>query len=144
MILYADVGFAYLMMKTMKQLLILFAIGLSLKTFSQKEGDAIIGKWINIPKQNTIIEVSKFNSEYKGKIVWTKTPNKKKPVGFMILEELKYNGKRKIWEKGKVRVPNSAIVYDAIARIKEDGTLEVNGYLGFKFLGKKKNFRKVK
>jgi uncharacterized protein (DUF2147 family) len=128
----------------MKQFIILFAILLSLKALSQKEGDAILGKWIDIPRQNTIIEVSEINDEYKGKIVWTKTANKKKPIGFMILEGLKYDTQKKTWEKGKVHVPNSGIVYNASARIKEDGILEVNGYLGLKFLGKRKNFKKVK
>jgi uncharacterized protein (DUF2147 family) len=128
----------------MRQLIILLTLLLSLKALSQKEGDAIVGKWINIPKQNTIIEVSKANDEYKGKIVWTKTVDKKKPIGFMILEGLKYNTQKKTWEKGTVHVPNSGIAYDASARIKEDGILEVNGYVGFKFLGKKKNFKKVK
>jgi uncharacterized protein (DUF2147 family) len=128
----------------MKKLFLLFIILSSLKAFSQKEADAIIGKWINIPKQNTMIEVYKINNEYRGKIVWTKFPDEKKPIGFIILEKLEYNSKRKIWDNGEVKVPNSAINYDATARIKDDGTLEVNGYIGFKFLGKKKNFRKVK
>jgi uncharacterized protein (DUF2147 family) len=129
---------------TRKQLFLLFTILFSLKTFSQKGGDAILGKWINIPKQNTMIEVYKFNNEYRGKIVWTKAPDEKKPIGFIILKELEYNSKRKIWENGEVKVPNSAMSYDATARIKDDGTLEVNGYLGFKFLGKKKFFKRVK
>src|SRR6266496_1617601 len=131
-------------MITMKRLLIPAIILFSLKSFSQPEGDAIIGRWINVPKQNTIIEVYKFNSEYRGKIVWTKTPDKKKPIGYMILQKLEYDPVRKFWDNGEIKVPNSGITYDATARIKPDGLLEVHGYMGFKFLGKKKNFRKVK
>src|SRR4030095_10539774 len=104
----------------MKQFIILFAILLSLKALSQKEGDAILGKWIDIPRQNTIIEVSEINDEYKGKIVWTKTANKKKPIGFMILEGLKYDTQKKTWEKGKVHVPNACIAYDVSARSREE------------------------
>ena len=128
----------------MKHLIFVLLVFTSSKSFSQKEGDAIIGRWINVPKQNTIIEVYKFNSEYRGKIVWTKTPDKKKPIGYMILQKLEYDPVRKFWDNGEIKVPNSGITYDATARIKPDGLLEVLGYLGFKFLGKKKSFRKVK
>jgi len=128
----------------MKRLLIPAIILFSLKSFSQPQGDAIIGRWINVPKQNTIIEVYKFNSEYRGKIVWTKTPDKKKPIGYMILQKLEYNPIRKFWDDGEIKEPNSGITYDATAKIKPDGLLEVHGYIGFKFLGKTKNFRKVK
>ena len=128
----------------MKRLLIPAIILFSLKSFSQPQGDAIIGRWINVPKQNTIIEVYKFNKEYRGKIVWTKTPDKRKPIGYLILQKLEYNPIRKFWENGEIKDPNSGITYDATAKIKPDGLLEVHGYMGFKFLGKKKNFRKVK
>ncbi len=131
-------------MITMKRLLIPAIILFSLKSFSQPQGDAIIGRWINVPKQNTIIEVYKFNKEYRGKIAWTKTPDKRKPIGYLILQKLEYNPIRKFWENGEIKDPNSGITYDATAKIKPDGLLEVHGYMGFKFLGKKKNFRKVK
>jgi uncharacterized protein (DUF2147 family) len=129
---------------TMKQLFILFTILSSLKTFSQNEADAIIGKWMTTPGQTTIIELFKINNEYKGKIAWTKDSDEKKPIGFIILEKLQYNSNRKIWEHGKIQDPNSGKTYSATARIKDDGILEVNGYLGFKFLGRKKFFKRVK
>jgi uncharacterized protein (DUF2147 family) len=130
--------------ETMKQFFLVFTILSSLKTFSQKEADAIIGKWITTPGQTTIIRVSKINNEYEGKIIWAKDNDPKKPIGFIILEKLKYNSKRKIWEHGKIHDPNSGKTYDAIARIKDDGILELHGYLGFRFLGRKKNFARVK
>jgi uncharacterized protein (DUF2147 family) len=128
----------------MKRLLIPAIILFSLKSFSQPQADAIIGKWINVPKQNTIVEVYKFNNEYRGKIVWTKTPDKKKPIGYLILQKLEYNPIRKFWENGEIKEPNSGITYDATAKIKPDGLLEVHGYMGFKFLGKRKNFKRVR
>jgi len=127
----------------MKQLFLLFTIFSSLKTFSQKESDAIIGKWMNIPRQNTIIEVYKSNNEYQGKIVWSRNDDKRKPIGYIILEKLQYSPKEKIWENGRIHDPNSGSTYSATAKIKSDGTLEMNAYLGFKFLGTKKNFKKV-
>lgn len=67
----------------------------SLKCYSQNNADAIIGKWLKIPKEDLIIEVYKVKDEYKGKISWTKDNDKRKPVGFIILEKLKYNSKSK-------------------------------------------------
>ena len=128
----------------MKRVFILFIFLSSLKAFSQKEADVILGKWMNVPKENTIIEVYKSNNQYMGKITWTKEPNEKKPIGYIILKRLEYNPIKRIWENGVVKEPNSGITYDATAKIKSDGLLEVHGYMGFKFLGKKKSFRRVK
>ncbi|HEV8285676.1 MAG TPA: DUF2147 domain-containing protein [Chitinophagaceae bacterium] len=107
--------------------------------------DDILGKWINIPKENTIIEVYKNqNNEYNGKIVWAKNNDQKKPIGFIILEKLKYDPESKNWDNGKIHDPNSGKTYSAAAKIKNDGTLEVLGYMGFKFFGTTKSFRKIK
>ena|SRR5688572_13740550 len=128
----------------MKKLIILLTILFSLKCYSQNNPDAVIGKWLKTPNEDLIVEVYKTGNEYKGKIVWAKDNAKKKPVGFVILEKLKYNSKKKRWEKGKIRTPNSGNTYNATAKIKADGTLEVSGYSGMKFLRKKKYFRKIK
>lgn len=61
----------------------------------------------------------------------------------MILENLRYNIKTKIWENGKIHDPNSKNVYKAIVKIISGGKLEVHGYTNLKFIGIKKNFRKV-
>ena len=127
----------------MKQLFIILAFFSSLKAFAQKEADAIVGKWINVPKENTIIEVYKYNNQYFGKITWTKEPDEKKPIDYIILKKLEFNPIKKIWENGEVKDPNSGITYDATAKVKPDGLLEVHGYMGFKFLGKKKSFKRV-
>src|SRR5688572_1571102 len=128
----------------MKQLIILLTILFSLKCYYQNNPDAIIGKWLKIPKEDLIIEVYKAGNEYKGKITWAKGKDKEKAVGSVILEKLKYNSKYKRWEKGKIHNPNSGSTYSAIAKIKADRTLEVHAYKGMKFIGKKKYFKKVK
>jgi uncharacterized protein (DUF2147 family) len=128
----------------MKQLIILLTILFSLKCYSQNNPDAIVGKWLKIPKENLIIEVYKTGNEYKGKVTWAKDNDKTKTVGFIILEKLKYNSRNKRWEKGKIHSPNSGNTYNATVKMKADHTLEVNGYKGVKFIGKKKYFKKVK
>lgn len=128
----------------MKHIIILLAVLFSLKSYSQNNPDAIVGKWLKIPKEDLIIEVYKTGDEYKGKINWAKNNDKKKPVGLLILENLKYNSNKKMWKNGKIHDPNSGSTYNAEAKIKSDGTLEVLTYMGMKFLGTKKCFKRVK
>ena len=123
----------------MKQIIILFAILVSFKCYSQN-ADAIIGKWLKTNKEDLIIEVYKVKDEYKGKISWSK--DNRKPVGFVMLEHLKYNSKSKKWEGGIIRDLNSSRSYNATARMKSDETLEVSG--AFLFFGSKRTFRRVK
>ena len=91
-------------------------------------------------KEDLIIEVFKVNQEYNGKVSWSK--DNKKPVGFLMLENLKYNQKTRNWEGGKIRDPNSSRSYDATLAMQSDGTLEVSGRM--LFLKMKREFRRVK
>ena len=113
------------------------------KSYSQINADAILGKWLRTQKEDLIIHVYKSGNEYKGKIDWAKDNDKKKPVGFVILEKLVYNANKKVWKSGKIHDPNSGRTYDAEAKLKSDGTLEVLGYIGFRFFGSKKYFKRV-
>lgn len=127
----------------MKQLLIIFTVIFSSHCYSQN-ADAIVGKWLKTPKEDLIIQVYRSGNEYKGKIAWAKDNDNKKPAGFIILEDLQYNSNKKMWRDGKIHDPSSGNTYDAEAKIKSDGTLEVLGYMGMRFLGKKKYFKRVK
>ena len=124
----------------MKPILITLVMLLSLKTFAQNNSDAIIGKWLKTNKEDLIIEVYKVNDEYKGRISWSK--DDKKPVGFIMLENLKYDQISKKWEGGKIRDPNSSRRYNATASMNLDGTLELIGAIFF--LESKRSFKRVK
>lgn len=137
-------GYIHQIKSTMKQLILLVIILTSYNCYAQHNADAIIGRWLKIPKEDLIIEVYKVKDEYKGKITWSKNNDKTKPTGFVILDELRYNSKSKKWENGKIHDPNSSRTYTASAKIKSDGTLEVSGYMGMKFLGTKKYFKRIK
>ena len=123
----------------MKEIIIILTIFFSLKCYSQN-ADAIIGKWLKTNKEDLIIEVYKEKAEYKGKVSWSK--DNKKPVGFVMLEHLKYNPKSKKWEGGKIHNTNSTRSYNATATMKPDGTLEVSGAV--LFFRSKRAFRRVK
>ena len=122
----------------MKLILILILL-FSLKGYSQNP-DVIVGKWIKANKEDLIIEVFKVNDEYNGKVSWSR--DNKKPIGFLMLENLRYNQKSKNWEGGKIHDPNSNRSYDATLAMQSDGTLEVSGnVLFFKI---KRAFKKVR
>src|SRR5690606_32618760 len=99
---------------------------------------------IRVPKEDMIIEVFKAGNEYKGKIAWTKDNDQKKPIGFIILENLNFNSRKMMWTDGKIQDPNSGKTYSAEAKIKSDGNLEVLGYMGLKIIGSKKEFKRVR
>ena len=127
----------------MKYTLLILAVLFFSPVFSQNNSDAIVGKWIRIPKEDMIIEVFKSGNEYKGKITWTKDNDNNKPIGFIILEDLNFNQKKTMWTDGKIQDPNSGRTYDAEAKIKSNGILEVLGYLGLKMIGSTKEFKRV-
>jgi uncharacterized protein (DUF2147 family) len=131
-------------LSTIKYVLIVLAIFLTSTIYAQVKPDAVVGKWMRVPKEDMIIEVFKSGNEYKGKIVWTKDNDKKKPLGFELLNNLNFNSRKKMWTNGKIKDPNSGKTYDAEAKIKPDGNLEVLGYMGMKFIGSKKEFRRVR
>jgi uncharacterized protein (DUF2147 family) len=118
-------------------LLMLFSIS----AHSQMAEDKILGKWMKTPGDDLVIEVYKINNEYQGKITWANN-DASKPIGFIILEQLKYSDKSKSWVNGKIHSPSGS-TYSATARLKEDGSLEVHGYKGMKLLGKKRYFKRV-
>jgi uncharacterized protein (DUF2147 family) len=121
------------------KLIFILPVLFSLKTYSQN-ADAIIGKWLKANKEDLIIEVFKTGQEYKGKINWSK--DNKKPAGFLMLENLKYNQKSKEWEGGTIHDPNSGRSYDATAVMNRDGTLQVRGKV--MLFSIKRIFRRVK
>ncbi len=128
----------------MKQVLLLIIILSCYNSYAQNSADLIIGKWMKTPNEDMTIEVFRSNDEYRGKLSWAKDMTNSKPLGFIVLEGLKYNEKTKTWINGKIHSPHSGNSYSATAKIKPDGTLEVLGYKGgMKFLGRKKYFKRV-
>lgn len=127
----------------MKQVILSMAILFSLEGYAQNSADAIIGKWLKISKQDLIVEVFKKGNDYNGRISWAKDTANKRTLGFIILEKLKYNSRSNAWKNGQIHDPNSGRTYDAEARIKADGTLEVHAYKGIKLFGTRRYFRRT-
>lgn len=127
-------------MKLLLSLLLFISFGLN----AQGQADLITGKWQKIPREDLIIQVYKSGNEYQGKVSWSANDENKKPAGFIILDNLVYDSTTKKWDHGKIHDPNSNKTYNASVRIKEDGTLEVRGYMsGLKMFSKRKYFKRV-
>ena len=112
-------------------------------SYAQHQPDVIVGKWLKLPKKDLIIEVYKTSTAYNGKISWSK-PGDNKPVGFVIIQNLKYNGKSDKWEHGIIQDPNSSMSYSAEVKLDDQRNLVVKGYKGLKFVSTSRTFMRVK
>jgi len=141
---------------------ILFSV-ISSFAIAQNNADAIVGKWMAIPKKNLIVEVFKHGDEYRGKIVWfndnddkTKPMNvrldekneipalrKRKILGLEVLDNMVYNSKVNRWENGKIYDAKSGKTWNSSASIIKDTTLQVRGFWHFEFIGMNMNFKKI-
>ena len=111
--------------------------------YAQDHPDAIIGKWLKLPKKDLIIEVYKTKKAYNGRVSWTK-PEGTKPIGFVIIENLLYNVKSNKWEQGRIQDPASAMSYSAEVKLDDEGNLVVKGYKGMKFISTSRTFMRVR
>lgn len=146
----------------MKYLILLIFTVISSASIAQNSPDAIVGKWMAIPKKNLIVEVYKSGNQYRGKIVWfndnddkTKPMNtrldeknenpalrNRKVLGLEVLNNMVYNVKNNRWENGKIYDAKSGKTYNSSASIK-DTTLQVRGFWHFEFIGMNMNFKKI-
>ncbi len=127
----------------MKYLILPIILFFSATACAQRNADAIVGKWLKVPKKDMVIEVFRENDEFRGKITWTKQENNNKPNGFLIMDNLQYNPEKHIWENGRIHDPSSGSTYSATAKLEEGGKLSVHGYKGIKLLGTTKYFERV-
>lgn len=128
----------------MKYPIMLLLAFVSLQVHAQITADMIVGKWMKMPKEDLVIEVYSSNGSYSGRIEWSGKTDSAKQKGYLILENLQFDEDNHSWENGKIYDPRSGSQYKAAAKLKADGTLEVLGYKGFKFIGSKKSFRRMK
>lgn len=147
----------------MKYLIFIPFIAISTFSIAQNRSDAIVGKWMAIPKKNLIVEVFKSGNEYRGKILWfndnddkTKPMNtrldeknenpalrKRKILGLEVLDDMVYNAKSNKWENGKIYDAKSGKTWNCSASIIKDTTLQVRGFWRFEFIGMNMNFKKI-
>lgn len=147
----------------MKYIIAIIFTAVSSLSFAQNNPDAIIGRWIAIPKKNLIVEVFKDQNKYKGRIVWfndnddkTKPMNirldennlnpalrKRKVLGLEVLDNMVYNPKNNRWERGTIYDAKSGRIWNSSAWIINNNTLQVRGFWHFEFIGESMIFKKI-
>jgi len=146
-----------------KLLIVTIFTAISSLLMAQNNADLIVGKWMAFPDKNLIVEVYKYNNEYRGKIIWfndsddkTKPMNirldeknanpalrKRKVLGLEVLTDMIYNPKSNRWESGKIYDAKSGKIWSSSASITKDFTLQVRGFWHFEFIGQNMLFKKI-
>lgn len=138
--------------------LLLFLVLCKLSSFAQNK-DAVLGKWLSASSEGQI-EIYKRSDKYFGKLSWIKEPNdeKGKPkldqknpnaslrnkplLGLEILKEFVFEGGK--WTDGTIYDPQTGKTYSCILSLKENGQLNIRGYIGISLIGRSESWRRVK
>ncbi|KQC01765.1 DUF2147 domain-containing protein [Pedobacter sp. Hv1] len=138
-------------------LLLVFAI-CTLSVFAQKKDD-VLGKWVN-PSGEGQIEIYKKGDKYFGKLAWIKEPNdekgkpktdlknpnadlRSKPIlGLEILKDFVFEDGK--WTDGTIYDPKTGKTYSCNLNIKNDGQLNIRGYVGISLIGRSESWKRAK
>ena len=142
-----------------KKLTFLFLFSsLTLAALAQKKDD-ILGKWINSSNEGQI-EIYKRGDKFFGKLAWIKEPNdeKGKPktdqknpepalrskalLGLEILKNFIFEDGK--WTDGSIYDPKTGKTYSCTISIKDDGKLNMRGYIGISLIGRSETWKRVK
>lgn len=142
-----------------KKLSLLFVIAFcTLTVFAQKKDD-ILGKWVN-PSGEGQIEIYKKGDKFYGKLAWIKEPNdesgkpktdvknpntslRTKPLlGLEILKDFVFEDEK--WTDGTIYDPKTGKTYSCNLTLKENGQLNIRGYIGISLIGRSESWKRVK
>ncbi len=139
----------------MKKIIVLFSILFYANCFSQTvNGDAIIGKYMSENNEG-MVEISKRDSKYYGKLVWNKNadkldinnPDKTQHTilirGKELLKDFGYDGSG-LWHNGTIYDPKNGKTYSCKITRDEKGNLNVRGFIGISLIGRTTYWIKVK
>ena len=143
-----------------KHFLILGLTIVSVFAFSQENSD-IIGEWYTADK-TAVVTIFVDGKTISGKTTWMKEPldsngnpkldkenpdenlRTRKRLGLKIMHGFVYKGNN-IWEDGRIYKPTNGKTYGGVAKLVDQNTLELEGYLiSLPFIGKKSTWsRKI-
>jgi uncharacterized protein (DUF2147 family) len=139
----------------MKNIIAVCILFISFSCFSQtKTGDDIIGKYMTENNEG-MVEITKRDSKYYGKLVWNKTadkldinnPDKTQHTvlirGKELLKDFDYNGSG-TWHNGTIYDPKNGKTYSCKVTRDEKGNLNVRGFIGVSLIGRTSYWIKVK
>lgn len=142
-----------------KKLSFLLVLALSTITVFAQKSDDILGKWLNSSGEGQI-EIYKKGDKFFGKLVWIKEPNdqsgkpktdvknpnaslRTKPLmGLEILKDFVFDDKK--WTDGNIYDPKTGKTYSCNMTLKENGQLNMRGYIGISLIGRSESWKRVK
>ena len=138
----------------MKKIFFLFLLFCSVYVFSQTtKTDDIIGTYMT-DKNEGMVEITKRDAKYYGKLMWTKTAGKldennpdakqktEKLAGKEILKNFTFDDGT--WENGTIYDPKNGKTNSCKITKDEKGNLNVRGFLGVSLIGRTTLWIKVK
>ncbi len=135
----------------MKKLMLLLALVLVARFFSNAQSDDVIGVWLTYEEKSQIRIFKATNGKYYGKIEWLREDKDEKDsnnpdvslrdkplMGMAILKGFSYNDAKGQWDGGTIYDPKNGKTYDCYMWFEGDRQkLEIKGYvLGMKFIGR--------
>jgi len=137
----------------MKALLIitfLLPILFGFKSDKSYKADEIEGYWIS-PENDLIVKCYKYKDLYYSRVVWFKkyydyepiNPNgvpENKWIGTVVMKNFKYSENE--WAGGEIHNLKNGKKYSAYLELKSQNTLEVTGFVLFRFLSETVQFTK--
>lgn len=141
-----------------KLFFIIFLTLCSISAFAQNK-DAIIGKWLSATSEGQI-EIYKRSDKYYGKLSWVKEPNdvngkpkldhkntnanlRSKPIlGLEILKDFIFEDGK--WTDGTIYDPQTGKTYSCNLSLKQNGQLNIRGYIGISLIGRSESWKRVK
>lgn len=138
--------------------LILFLAFCAISVFAQNK-DAVVGKWLSASGEGQI-EIYKRADKYFGKLSWIKDPNdekgkpkldiknpnsslRTKPIlGLEILKDFIFEESK--WTDGTIYDPKTGKTYSCNLSLKENGQLNIRGYIGISLIGRSETWKRVK
>lgn len=137
-----------------RTLSILFLFISSLVFSQTYKADDLIGTYMT-DKNEGMVEITKRDNKYFGKLLWTKTEGKldtnnpdvkqqSQPLrGKEILKSFDFNGSD-LWHNGTIYDPKNGKTYSCKITRDEKGNLSVRGFIGVSLLGRTTLWIKVK
>ena len=139
---------------------------------SADDGDAIVGVWLTEdegdPDGRVRVEVTEDDGTYSGVVVWVEKPTyppdddrgmggqkrvdrenpdpalRSRPLmGLPIVEGFEYAGKGS-WKNAHIYDPDNGKTYKCKAKLLEDGTLKIRGFIGVSLLGRTTFWTRIK
>ena len=139
----------------MKKIIALLLVFSSTFIIAQtQKADDLIGTYMT-DKNEGMVEISKRDNKYFGKLLWTKTEGKldtnnpdvkqqSQPLrGKEILNSFDFNGSD-LWHNGTIYDPKNGKTYSCKITRDEKGNLSVRGFIGVSLLGRTTLWIKVK